>query len=68
MRLVDNKVEVSGHVALMGVNALLAKAIFDQNPNREFFLVESFPLDWMYSHLSPHGFIFKLNREPLAKL
>src|SRR5208283_4810261 len=26
---------------------------------------QSFPLDWMYPHLSPHGVVMKLNRMPL---
>src|SRR5262245_38050734 len=52
----------------MAVNALLVKIIFDANPDREFYLEESFVLDWMYPYLSPHGLIFKLNREPVARL
>jgi hypothetical protein len=42
--------------------------IFDKNPKREFYVEESFPLDWMYPHLSPHGLIMKINRDPLAEL
>jgi len=68
VRLLDNKVQVSGYVAVMSINGLLAKVIFDQNKEREFFIVESFPLDWMYPHLSPHGLILKLNRKPVETL
>ena len=68
VRVVGNRVQVSGQVAVMSINALLVKTIFDDNTNREFYIEESFPLDWMYPHLSPHGFIFKLNREPLKEL
>jgi len=69
IRLDDNKrVQVSGHVSVMAINALLAKIIFDQNPAREFFVVESFPLDWMYPHLSPNGPILKVNRKPATEL
>jgi hypothetical protein len=25
---------------------------------------ESYPIEWMFPHLSPHGFILKLNRQP----
>ncbi|MCX6904787.1 MAG: hypothetical protein NTW03_15160 [Verrucomicrobia bacterium] len=63
-----NKVEVSGQVAVMSINALLTKIIFDKNPEREFYIEESFPLDWMYPHLTPHGLILKINRQPLAAL
>jgi hypothetical protein len=68
VRSANNRVTVSGQVAVMEINARLVKMIFDQNPNREFYVEESFPLDWMYPHLSPHGLILKLNREPLPEL
>jgi hypothetical protein len=29
---------------------------------------ESFPLDWMYPHLEPHGLIMKINRNALEEL
>ena len=29
---------------------------------------QSFPLDWMYPYLEPHGLIFKLNHQPLDEL
>jgi beta-lactamase regulating signal transducer with metallopeptidase domain len=64
----DGKIQVTGQVAVMGINALLAKIIFDKNPDREFYIEESFPLDWMYPHLEPAGPIMKINREPLAEL
>jgi len=64
----DGHVQVSGQVAVMGINGLLAKVIFDQNSNREFYVEESFPLDWMYPYLEPHGLIFKINRQPLTGL
>jgi hypothetical protein len=52
----------------MSINALIARCIFDHNTNCGFYVEESFPLDWMYPYLLPHGLIFKLNREPLAAL
>jgi hypothetical protein len=52
----------------MAINGLLAKTIFDRNPDREFYVEESFPLDWMYPHLTPNGLIMKINRQPLAGL
>jgi hypothetical protein len=42
--------------------------MFDRNPEREFFVEESFPLDWMYPHLEPHGLILKIHRQPLPAL
>ncbi len=64
----NNRVSVSGHLAVMEINALLVKVIFDQNPGREVFIEQSWPLDWTYPHLIPCGPIFKINREPLARL
>jgi outer membrane murein-binding lipoprotein Lpp len=64
----NGKVQVSGQVAVMEINSLLAKIIFDKNPRREFYIEESFPLDWMYPHLEPHGLIMKINRQPPASL
>ena len=52
----------------MAINALLCKIIFDENPDHEFYIEESFPLDWMFPHLSPYGIIMKINREPLKTL
>jgi hypothetical protein len=44
------------------------KTILDKNADREFYLEESFPLEWMYPHLSPHGLILKLNRKSIPTL
>jgi hypothetical protein len=68
VKMVDGKVQVSGQVAVMGINGLLAKVVFDKNPGREFYIEESFPLEWMYQYLEPHGLIFKINRQPLPGL
>ena len=64
----SGRVQISGQVAVMEINGLLAKIIFDKNTNQEFYVEESFPLDWMYPYLEPHGLIFKLNRQPLTEL
>jgi hypothetical protein len=53
---------------VMEINGLLVKTIFDKNPEREFYIEESFPLDWMYPNLEPHDLIMKINRQPLANL
>ena len=68
VKMVDDKVQVSGQVAVMGINGLLARVVFDKNPNREFYIEESFPLEWMYPYLEPHGLIFKVNHQPLQGL
>ena len=64
----QQRVQVSGQVAVMSINGLLTKVIFDHCPENEFFVEESFPLDWMYPHLTPYGIIMKINRQPLPQL
>src|SRR2546425_2303833 len=64
----DGKIQVSGQMARIQVKALVAKLIFDKNPDRQFYIEESFPFDWMYPYLEPHGLIFKLNHQPLPGL
>ena len=66
---VDNgRVQVSGQVAVMNINGLLCKVIFDNNPTNEFYVEESFPLDWMYPYETPFSVIMKINRNPLPEL
>jgi tetratricopeptide (TPR) repeat protein len=68
VKIIENRVQVSGQVAVMNINGLLTKVIFDHNPKNEFFVEESFPLDWMYPYLTPFGVIMKINRQPLSSL
>jgi tetratricopeptide (TPR) repeat protein len=68
VKVVENRVQVSGQVAVMSINGLLTKVIFDHNPKNEFFVEESFPLDWMYPYLTPFGIIMKINRNTLPEL
>jgi tetratricopeptide (TPR) repeat protein len=65
VKIIGGKVQVSGQVAVMAINGLLTKVMFEKNPNNEFFVEESFPLEWMYPHLTPFGIIMKINRQPL---
>jgi hypothetical protein len=64
----SGRAQVSGEVAVMMINGLLCKDIFDHNPTNEFFVEESFPLDWMYPYETPFGIIMKINRDPLPEL
>ncbi len=59
----DGRAQVAGQTAVMAINALLCKDIFDANPTNEFYVEESFALDWMYPYLTPYGIIMKLNRQ-----
>ena len=68
VRVDNGRIQVSGQVAVMQINGLIAKVIFEQNPQRDFFIEESFPLDWMYPYLTPHGLIFQLNHQAVDEL
>jgi tetratricopeptide (TPR) repeat protein len=64
----DGRVQVSGQVAVMNINGLLCRVIFDNNPTNSFYVEESFPLKWMYPYETPFGIIMKINRNPLPEL
>ncbi|HTL16520.1 MAG TPA: DUF2723 domain-containing protein, partial [Patescibacteria group bacterium] len=63
-----DQIQISGPSAVMGINALVTKVIFEHNPTNEFYVEESFPLEWMYPHLTPYGIIMKINRQPVRQL
>jgi hypothetical protein len=68
VKVVDNRVQASGRTAVMAINGGIAKRIFDDNPDREFYIEESIALEWMYPHVTPAGPIFKLNRKKVETL
>ena len=65
---VGDRVSVAGQVSVMQINSKLAKLLFDNNPERDFFIEVSFPLEWMYPHLTPYGIILKLNRDEVPEI
>ena len=64
----NGQIRLSGQMNVIGIRELLTKTIFDKNPDREFYVEEGFPLDWMYPYLEPHGLIMKINRQQLPVL
>jgi hypothetical protein len=64
----DGRMQYLGQVPVMKINGLLTRTIFEKNPDHEFYVEESMPLDWMYPYLTPYGIIMKINRRPLAKI
>lgn len=66
--MLNHQFRIDGDTAVFALNGALAKIIFDRNPDHEFFLEESLPIDWMYPYLTPYGIIMKLNRQPVAEL
>ena len=50
-------------------HAAIAQWIFEKNKDkREFFIEESFPMEWTYAYAVPNGLSYRLNKEPLASL
>ncbi len=64
----DGHTHIRGKVALMEINGLLVKCILEKNTTQEFYVEQSYPIDWMNPQLQPNGLIMRLNREPLARL
>ena len=64
----NGQMQVTGQGAVMRINGMLTKMIFDRNPDHEFYVEESFPLDWMYPNLTPFGIIMKINRQPVPEI
>jgi tetratricopeptide (TPR) repeat protein len=64
----NGQMQVTGQGAVMKINGLLTQLIFERNPDHEFYVEESFPLEWMYQRLTPFGIIMKVNRQPVPEI
>ena len=61
IKIENGRVQVMGVGGVMIINGYLAKAIYDNNiPRHDFYVEESYVLDWMYPYLAPHGLIMKI--------
>jgi hypothetical protein len=60
IQMVDNRIQVSGQVAVMGINEKLLRMFMDKNPNLSFALEESFPLKSTYPNAMPLGPLMEL--------
>ncbi len=68
IQTVNGRLQISGQTAVMAINGLLVRDILHANPERDFYIEESFALDWMYPCLEPAGPIFKLRHTPMETL
>jgi predicted Zn-dependent protease len=59
--MADNRVQVSGQVAVMGINENLLRAFMAKNPDLSFALEESFALKSTYPNAVPLGPLMQLN-------
>jgi tetratricopeptide (TPR) repeat protein len=63
VRNTENRFQVSGQVAVMGINELLLQDFMSKNPDASFALEESFPLRSLYSNSVPLGPIMELRAQ-----
>ncbi|MCL1887579.1 MAG: tetratricopeptide repeat protein, partial [Kiritimatiellaeota bacterium] len=62
----DGSIQVTGVLAVMEINGILVKQIFDHNKDQhDFYVEEIYPIAWMHPYLRPCGNILKLEKEPL---
>ena len=61
---VNGRVQVTGALSVMDINAILTKMMFDHEHLRHaFYVEESYVISWMYPYMTPHGLIMKINPE-----
>ena len=60
IQMIDNKVQVSGQIAVMAINEKLLRALMDKNPAASFAIEQSFPFASMYGDTRPLGPIMEL--------
>ena len=65
----NGRVSVQGVGGVMAINGILAKLIFEENKDKhDFYVEESYAIQWMYPYLQPNGIMLKLNAEPMGRL
>ncbi len=66
LKMENGRVQVTGVQAVMAINGILAKWIFDWNKEtHSFYVEESYVIPWMYPYLRPAGVIMKIEKEQL---
>ena len=50
-------------------HSVVTRLIWEKNRDlHEFFVEESFPMEWSYDHAEPHGLVYRINRESLKEI
>ena len=60
IKMIENRVQVSGQVAVMAINEKLFQALMEKNPDASFAIEQSFPLESTYANATPLGPIMEL--------
>ncbi len=69
VRMTDGRMQVSGQVAVMGINELLLQTLMQKNPAAAFALEESFPFKSTYAGATTLGPIMEIrSTDPQAAL
>ena len=64
LEIKDGRATITGALAVMKINEILAKKIFDANKGKHaMYVEESYAIDWMYDYMTPHGLVMKLNAD-----
>jgi hypothetical protein len=63
IRLIENRVQVSGQVAVMAINEKLLQNFLKLNPDIPFAMEESFPFQSLYADSIPLGAILELRSQ-----
>jgi len=69
LQIENGRVQVSGALGVMEINGILCDMIFAKNKSRhDFYVEESYVINWMYPYLTPHGLIMKINanQQPIS--
>ena len=50
-------------------HSVVTRLIWEKNKDsHDFFVEESFPLEWSYDHALPHGLVYQITKEPLKEI
>ena len=50
-------------------HSVVTRLIWEKNRDaHDFFVEESFPLEWSYDHALPHGLVYQITKEPLKEI
>jgi len=63
IKVTDGRVQVSGQVAVMGINEKLLQMLMQKNPDLSFAMQESFPLRNLYAGALPLGPLMELGAQ-----
>lgn len=63
------KESASGYPDPVMAHSVVTRLIWEKNKDaHEFFVEESFPLEWSYDHALPHGLVYQIAKDPLKEL